>query len=121
MDIYRDALNENGIRRLPWNTYDLAILITHSEFLPQGKSYLTTGEGKIRNNQGIRIEIDSLKRVDVYGCHLSGVRGGKLAHTQVVEMVIARLKKLKKKKCCMHPERIQIVSATLSSSVVVYK
>ena len=43
------------------------------------------------------------------------------AHTQVVEMVIARLKKLKKKKCCMHPERIQIVSATLSSSVVVYK
>ena len=43
------------------------------------------------------------------------------AHTQVVEMVIARLKKLKKKNCCMHPERIQIVSATLSSSVVVYK
>ena len=44
-----------------------------------------------------------------------------VAHTQVVEMVMARLKKLKKKKCCMHPERIQIVSATLSSSVVVYK
>lgn len=115
IDIYRKALSLRGIISLPWEGYDEAILITHSEYVNDEISYIDSGISVPGSNQNIYIQVSSSKNVHTYGCHLSGKPGGCVQVSDVLNMILEYLNNLKVGECCLKATRIQIVSARLTN------
>lgn len=111
VDVYIKSLSLLGINSLPWVGYDMAFLLSHSSIENNGEAVANTGIYPDKNSEPVKIPIKNMKKVKVYGCHLSGKPGGTLSKPTVADKLADDLKRLPVKKFCNKKTYIQIVSA----------
>ena len=109
VDVFRPALSMQGIAKLPWPGYDEALLLSHSEYIDENISYLDTGIYAPDGEYPIQVEINSLKNIRVFGCHLSGRKGGTIGVGDACTRLMKTIKEYPIIDCC-RKKHIQVVS-----------
>lgn len=109
--IYPHVVSMQGISKLPWLGYEKAVILSHSEYVNEEVSYLDTGISTGRKEPNLKVPIGSQPNVEVFGCHLSKLVGGKLLfYEDIVPMLKTYFNSYKSDNCCDSTRYIQLLT-----------
>ena len=109
IDVFQRSINLAGVMSLPWEGYDMAVLISHTVYKSEFECVIKNHGQSISSH-----EVPGFKngRLVIFGCHLSRRPNVKLTHMATLREVMNYLMivEMHATCSCKSPMKIQIVS-----------
>ena len=109
IDVFQRSINLAGVMSLPWEGYDMAVLISHTVYKSEFECVIENHGQSISSH-----EVPGFKngRLVIFGCHLSRRPNVKLTHMATLREVMNYLMivEMHATCSCKSPMKIQIVS-----------